>query len=69
MAELLPNRSITARLMAAALVATQLAGCSNDPTRIDYGALSKGVAAQLGGGRCRSADPPPPRRWALPLRP
>lgn len=48
MADLLPNRSTAARLLAAALVATQLAGCSNDPTRINYGALSRDVAAQLG---------------------
>lgn len=48
MAEFLPNRSAMARLLVAALLATQLAGCSNDPTRIDYGLISKGVAAQLG---------------------
>ena len=48
MADLLPNRSIAARLLAAALVATHLAGCSNDATRVDYGQIAQGVAAQLG---------------------
>ena len=48
MADLLPNRPATVRLLAAALVATHLAGCSNDPTRIDYGLITQGVAAQLG---------------------
>lgn len=48
MADLLPNRSATARLLAAAALATQVAACSNDPTRIDYGLITQGVAAQLG---------------------
>jgi hypothetical protein len=48
MADHLPNRAIAARLLAAASLAMLVAGCSNDPTRIDYGQITQGVAAQLG---------------------